>query len=78
LNGHVHEYFREVFLSYIALIQATDTPLTLMKVIKDIPHDAAAIFVYIFTAFSLYLIWRGSRGGNVVRDEPPTVDEPTV
>lgn len=31
------------------------------RVVSDIPHDAAAIFIYIFLAVSLYLIWRGSR-----------------
>lgn len=29
--------------------------------IAGIPHDAAAIFIYIFLAVSLYLVWRGSR-----------------
>ncbi len=26
-----------------------------------IPHDPAAIFIYIFLAISIYLVWRGSR-----------------
>ncbi len=26
-----------------------------------IPHDPAAIFIYVFLAVSIYLIWRGSR-----------------
>jgi hypothetical protein len=31
------------------------------KILAGIPHDPAAIFIYIFLAVSLYLIWRGSR-----------------
>jgi len=31
------------------------------KIAAGIPHDPAAIFIYIFLAVSLYLIWRGSR-----------------
>ncbi|HET9983858.1 MAG TPA: hypothetical protein VFQ38_09740 [Longimicrobiales bacterium] len=31
------------------------------RVVGGIPHDAAAIFIYIFLAVSLYLVWRGSR-----------------
>lgn len=31
------------------------------KIIAGIPHDPAAIFIYIFLAVSVYLIWRGSR-----------------
>ncbi len=30
-------------------------------IVADIPHDAPAIFIYIFLAVSIYLIWRGSR-----------------
>ncbi len=29
--------------------------------LAGIPHDPAAIFIYIFLAVSIYLIWRGSR-----------------
>ncbi|MBI4539611.1 MAG: hypothetical protein HY704_08925 [Gemmatimonadetes bacterium] len=30
-------------------------------ILARIPHDAAAIFVYVLAAVSIYLIWRGSR-----------------
>ncbi len=29
--------------------------------LAGIPHDPAAIFIYVFLAVSIYLIWRGSR-----------------
>jgi hypothetical protein len=29
--------------------------------IAGIPHDAPAVFIYIFLAVSIYLVWRGSR-----------------
>ena len=29
--------------------------------LAGIPHDPAAIFIYIFLAISIYLVWRGSR-----------------
>ncbi len=31
------------------------------SVLEGIPHDAAAILVYVFVIASLLLIWRGSR-----------------
>jgi hypothetical protein len=31
------------------------------RIIAGIPHDAPAIFIYIFLAISVYLVWRGSR-----------------
>lgn len=31
------------------------------RFVAGIPHDPAAIFIYIFLAISVYLIWRGSR-----------------
>ena len=31
------------------------------RIIAGIPHDAPAIFIYIFLAVSVYLVYRGSR-----------------
>jgi hypothetical protein len=31
------------------------------RIIAGIPHDAPAIFIYIFLAVSIYLVYRGSR-----------------
>ncbi|HET9982201.1 MAG TPA: hypothetical protein VFQ38_01375 [Longimicrobiales bacterium] len=45
--------------------------VTLSRIVADIPHDASAIFIYIFTAVSLWLVvWasRKSAGG----PPPPT------
>jgi hypothetical protein len=35
--------------------------LTLTEMIRDIPHDAAAIVVYIMVLIFLGFIWHGSR-----------------
>ncbi len=35
--------------------------LTAAEVIRDLPHDGAAFFIYALTAVSLWLIWQGSR-----------------
>lgn len=43
----------------IALIQ--DDGLTFHEVLSDIPHDAAAIFVYLLVAIFVFFIWWGSR-----------------
>ncbi len=42
-----------------AVLQATSSGFD--RFIGGIPHDAASIFIYIFLAVSLYLVWRGSR-----------------
>jgi hypothetical protein len=31
------------------------------RILAGIPHDPAAIFIYVFLGVSLYLIWRGSK-----------------
>lgn len=33
----------------------------LARIIAGIPHDASAIFIYVFLVVSIYLVWRGSR-----------------
>lgn len=43
----------------IILIQ--DDGLTIREVLSDIPHDAAAIFVYLLLAIFVFFIWKGSR-----------------
>lgn len=43
----------------LAVLQESE--FTLRELISDIPHDASAFFIYLFTALSLYLIWKGSK-----------------
>lgn len=43
----------------VGLIQ--DDGLTFREVLSDIPHDAAAIFVYLLLALFVGFIWWGSR-----------------
>jgi hypothetical protein len=38
--------------------------LTFAKVLADIPHDTAALVVYLVLAAFLGFIWHGSRGGS--------------
>ena len=47
----------------LALLQAAEEEgLTLGEVLADIPHDAAAIVVYVLVGFSVALvIWSGRR-----------------
>ena len=51
-------------LTLFTLIQAAgEEGLTLGKILADIPHDAAAIVVYVLVGFSVGLvIWSGRRG----------------
>lgn len=42
---------------------AVDEGLTFAEVLADIPHDAAAVVVYILVGFSIGLVvWSGRRG----------------
>lgn len=42
---------------------AGDEGLTLGEILADIPHDAAAIVVYVLVGFSIGLVvWSGRRG----------------
>ena len=45
----------------VAAIQSTSSGLTLAEVLADIPHDPAAIAVYLMLAGSIALIVRGGR-----------------
>ena len=58
-------------LTLFSSIQATvDEGLTFTEVLADIPHDAAAIVVYILVGFSIGLVvWSGRRGAP--RDPQP-------
>jgi hypothetical protein len=48
-------------LGYLAVLQDGSGQSGIQKILSGIPHDPAAIFIYIFLAVSIYLIWRGSR-----------------
>jgi hypothetical protein len=43
------------------LIQSSGSGLTLGRILRDIPHDGAAILAYVLVATFVYLIWKGSR-----------------
>lgn len=45
----------------VAAIQSTSSGLTLAEVLADIPHDPAAITVYLMLGVSIALIMRGGR-----------------
>lgn len=45
----------------LLLIQAADGGLTLKEIVSDIPHDAAAIFVYLLLIGSVALVWKTGR-----------------
>jgi hypothetical protein len=53
----------------------TGTGLTLEQVIRELPHDAGAIVVYVLLAVFLVFIWLGSRRSDSPAPEPH--DEPT-
>ena len=58
-------------LAFILQAQAEEG-LTIGKILSDIPHDAAAIFVYVLIAVFAALIWLGNRS----KDDPPTSGGP--
>ncbi len=45
----------------VALALLTEGSSGIGRIIAGIPHDAPAIFIYIFLAVSVYLVYRGSR-----------------
>lgn len=47
-------------LSMLSIVQS-EGGLTLGRVLADIPHDPAAVAVYIMLAGSIFLIWRSGR-----------------
>ena len=54
---------------YLAFIQApAQEGLALGRIIGDLPHDGAAIFIYVLTAVSVWLIWQGSRTRDTAAD----------
>lgn len=48
---------------YAAAKQAADGGLTLTEILVGIPHDFAAVVVYLMLALFLFFIWHGSRSG---------------
>lgn len=46
---------------YAPAVLVQEDGLTIGEVIADIPHDAAAVFLYLLMAASIILIWRGHR-----------------
>ncbi|MGH7573636.1 MAG: hypothetical protein ACREM1_00665 [Longimicrobiales bacterium] len=69
-------------LALVALIQ--DDGLTVREVLSNIPHDAAAIFVYLLLALFIGFIWWGSRSRptqndrETARDDAKDVDDQGV
>ena len=47
-------------LSILALLQEEEG-LTLSEMLRDIPHDAPALVVYVLIAGFIFMIWRGNR-----------------
>lgn len=45
--------------------------LTMRDIVAEIPHDAAAIVVYVMLALFIGFIWTGSRGGGSGDTTPP-------
>ncbi len=50
--------------------------LTLKDIVTDIPHDAAAVVVYLLLALFIGFIWYGSRPGSTQREEPARSEAP--
>lgn len=48
-------------LSTLSIIQSADSGLTFGEMVRDIPHDGAAIVAYILIIAFAWLIWRGNR-----------------
>ena len=44
-----------------ALLQTDGDGLTVGEIVRDIPHDPAAVFVYVLVLGFVFLIWYGSR-----------------
>ena len=54
----------------IALRLQDDGGLTLREIVQNIPHDAAAVVVYVLIAVFAGFIWMGTRG----QGNPPPTD----
>lgn len=54
-------------------LSSAEGGLTLQKIMAEIPHDPAAIFLYLFLVASLGLIWWANRktGGGDAPESPP-------
>ena len=48
-------------MTWAMLAVQSDDGLTVSEVLRSIPHDAAAFFVYSLMAIFVGLIWMGSR-----------------
>lgn len=60
---------------YILTMVSQANGLTLEEVISDIPHDAAAIVVYVLIAGSVYLLWWANRrSGKTGGPSPDSAD----
>lgn len=61
---------------HLALMQApVQDGLTLGRIVADIPHNGSAIFIYLLTALSLWLIWQGSRTRATDDERSPAREE---
>lgn len=54
---------------------AAQEGLTIQRILADIPHDAAAIFVYILISGSLWLIWWADRNSGKNSPAAPDIAE---
>lgn len=60
-------------MTVFAFIQ--DEGLTFGEVISNIPHDAAAIVIYVLIAVFIGFIWRGSRSSNAPPEATPPAED---
>lgn len=60
-----------------AAVDPSDGGLTLREIAADIPHDAAAVVVYLLLGFSIWLVWWGHRHSGPRRGSvPPAPADP--
>lgn len=60
-------------LALVAPIQ--DDGLTFLEALSNIPHDAAAVFVYLLLALFIGFIWWGSRSRPTQNDRDAARDD---
>jgi hypothetical protein len=69
---------------YLIQNASGDHGLTFREILADIPHDAAAIFVYLLVALSIVVVWRANRpksgapptGGDIAGRSDPAGSAP--
>ncbi|MBX6364020.1 MAG: hypothetical protein IRZ00_09150 [Gemmatimonadetes bacterium] len=61
-------------MSPILSVMLQSSSVSIRDILTDLPHDAAAIFIYIFTAASLALVIWGSKKSGGQTGRPPGTD----